>query len=48
MPQIVLEPLITAVLPKGNFQVYDFLKAYEKCYNISVVFTLAVGALRRF
>jgi hypothetical protein len=32
----------------GNFQGYDFLKAYEKCYNMSFVCTLAVGALRTF
>jgi hypothetical protein len=45
---IVLEPPITLVPPRGNFQGYDFLKAYEKCYKTSLVYTLAVGALRRF
>jgi hypothetical protein len=34
MLQIVLEPLITAVLPMGDFQGYDSLKAYEKCYKV--------------
>jgi hypothetical protein len=46
---LVLEPPITPVPPsRGNFQGYDFLKAYEKCYKIRLVCTLAVGALRRF
>jgi hypothetical protein len=39
---IVLEPPITPV------QGYDFLKGCEKCYKMSLVCTLAVGALRRF
>jgi hypothetical protein len=48
---IVLEPPITPVPPpppRGNFQGYDFLKVYEKCYKMSLVCTLAVRALRRF
>jgi hypothetical protein len=46
---IVLEPPITPVPPfRGNFQGYGFLKAYEKWYKMSIVCTLAVGALRRF
>jgi hypothetical protein len=45
---IVFEPPITPVPPRGNFQGYDFLKAYEKWYKMSIVCTLAVGALRRF
>jgi hypothetical protein len=45
---IVLEPPITPVPPRGNFQSYDFLKACEKCYKMRLVCTLAVGALRRF
>jgi hypothetical protein len=42
---LVLEPPISPV-PPGNFQGYDFLKAYEKCYKMSLVCTLVVGALR--
>jgi hypothetical protein len=45
---IVLEPPITPLSPRGNFQGYDFLKAYEKCYKMRLVCTLAVGALRIF
>jgi hypothetical protein len=45
---IVLEPPITPVPQRGNFESYDFLKAYEKCYRMSVVCTLAVGALRTY
>ena len=45
---IVLEPPITPVPPRGNFRGYDFLKAYEKCYKMSHVCTLAVGAFRIF
>jgi hypothetical protein len=45
---VVLEPPITPVPPRGNFQGYDFLKNNEKCYKMSVVCTLAVGDLRRF
>ena len=46
---IVLEPPITPVPPpRGNFRGYDFLKAYEKCYKMSHVCTLAVGAFMIF
>ena len=31
-----------------NFGEYDFLKAYEKCYKMSYVSTLAVGAFRSY
>ena len=48
MIYIVLEPPITPVPPQGNFRGYDFLKAYEKCYKMSHVCTLAVGAFRIF
>ena len=34
--------------PRGNFRGYDFLKAYGKCYKISHVCSLAVGAFRIF
>ena len=34
--------------PRGNFRGYDFLKAYEKCYKMSHVCTLAIGAFRIF
>ena len=45
----VLGPTITPVPPppRGNFGGYDFLKAYEKCYKMSLVCTLAVGAFGR-
>jgi hypothetical protein len=45
---IVLEPPITPVSPRGYFEGYAFLKAYEKCYKMSLVCTLTVGTLRRF
>jgi hypothetical protein len=43
---LVLEPLITPVSPRGNFQGYDFLKAYEKCYKMSLVCTLVVECFK--
>ena len=45
-PDSLLSPPITSVPPRGNFRGYDFLKAYEKCYKMSHVCTLAVGAFR--
>ena len=47
---LVLEPPITPVPPPpgGNFRGYDFPKAYEKCYKMSHVCTLTVGAFSIF
>ena len=44
---IALELRITPAPPPpggGDFKGYDFLKAYKKCYKMSHVCTLAVGA----
>ena len=41
-------PYTPPLPPRGIFQGYIFLKAYTKCYKISHVSTLAVGAFRIF
>ena len=43
-----LELPYTPTPPRGILQGYIFLKAYTKCYKISHVSTLAVGAFRIF
>jgi hypothetical protein len=35
--QVVLEPPIALTHPRGDFQGYDVLKAYIKCYKMSHV-----------
>ena len=43
-----LELPYTPLPPRGILQGYIFLKAYTKCYKMSHVSTLAVGAFRIF
>jgi hypothetical protein len=44
----IFESPITPVYHKGQFHGYNILKAYEKCYKMRHVCTLAVGALWRY
>ena len=47
-PQLIDLELPYTPLPRGILRGYILLKAYRKCYKMSHVRTLAVGAFRTF